>query len=239
MSGDDDIPDPSDYEPEPGPLNDAEKDFLLGPGPPSLRIAQIARDHVNRAKLKFKDFRVDREAIEIALARSAKSGDITQAEARKLFLDSGDVVSTPLAERYVEMREFELMAKYLRTRLHYDGTTRMTPRNRLILDGMIAGGEAAMAVSLVRLYLKKLYDYTQSCWRAAGRMPAKDMPPELIEQFERTRDQELKELPANLEIAELEIAEVESYLVDHGSREDNRALEKFREEIAKVRKRFS
>lgn len=238
-SGDSDRPEPGDEDAEPGRFGEAGRDFLTGPAPPPLRIAQIAHDHVNRAELKFKDFRVDREGIEIALAQSVKNGDLTQEEGRRLFLDAGDVVSLPLARRYVEMREFELLAKYLRIRLHYHGQTRMTPRNRLILDGMIEGGEAAMAVSLVRLYLKKVLDYTQLRWRAAGRRPSKDMTSDLIEQFERDKARELRELPANLEIAELELAELETYITEHGSREDNRALEKFREELAKVRKRFN
>lgn len=239
MNGDDDIPDDFSDAPEPGPLNKFEKMIFEGPQPAPPHLIELAATWVNRAKLKFKDFRVDREEIEIAVAKAAKDGAVSQRDARLIFLDTGDVVSLPLAQRYIDMREFELMAKYLRTRLHYHNVTRLTPRNRMIIDGMIAGGEAAMAVSLLRLYLKKLRDFTQNRWRAAGRKPHPDASPEGLVQFERMKAEEIRDLPANLEIAELELAEIEPWIAAHGSREDNRAVEKFREEIGRVRKRFA
>lgn len=239
MASDDDIPDPTGGEPEAGPLSPGERMIFEGRPPPPPQLVELGRKLVGRAKLRFKDFRVDREDIECAAVASAKNGELDASDAEMIFHDRGDVVSLPLAQRYIEMREFELMAKYLRTRLHYTGLTHMTPRNRLIFDGMIAGGEAPMAVALLRKYLAKVREHTQNRWRGAGARMRPDLPVDLRPQFESMQAKELRELPAQLEIAELELVEIEPYLADHGSREDNRALAKFREEIAKVRERFN
>lgn len=237
---DDDIPNPWAGEPEPGPLTPFEKMIFEGPPPPPPHLVELGKRLVGRAKLKFKDFRVDRENIENAAVASAREGDISAKDAQLIFLDTGDVISQPLVERYLERREFALIAKYLKYRIMYQPTGWLTPRNRMALDGMIAGGEPAMAIGLLREFLKKLYQHTQEKWRAAGRKPPKGMShANTLAGFERSREQALQELPAHLEIAELEMAEIETYLLAHGSREDNRELEKFRDEIAKVRKRFN
>ncbi|MBE5073734.1 hypothetical protein IM511_05400 [Erythrobacteraceae bacterium E2-1 Yellow Sea] len=239
MDNDDDIPNPWQGEPEPGPLTPGERMLFEGRPPPPPHLIELGRTLVGRAKLKFKDFRIDRENIECAAVASARNGELAAHDAEMIFSDRGDIVSYPLAQRYIEMREFELMARYLKTRLHYTGFTHMTPRNRLIFDGMIAGGETSMAVVLLRKYLAKVREYAQNRWRNAGAKMRPDLPPEYRPQFEDMKAKEIRELPAQLDIAELEIAEIETYLAQHGSREDNRALEKFREEIAKVRKRFN
>ncbi|TNE45761.1 MAG: hypothetical protein EP341_10465 [Sphingomonadales bacterium] len=231
--------DPDQSGDEPGPLNSFEKMVFSAPAPASPQLAKLVEQYVGRAKLKFRDFRVDRENIEHALVKAARNGDLSQEDAAKIFLDAGDMVSLPLAQRYIEMREFELMAKYLRTRLHYHGQSRLTARNRLMLDGMISGGEPAMAAALLRKYLAKVREHAQNRWRGAAAKPHKELPIELRPQFEEQKARELRDLPAHLEIAELELAEIEIYIAAHGSREDNRAIEKFREEIAKVRKRFN
>ena len=238
MSDERDIPEPGDGF-EPRPFSPAEAEMITGPKPPRPHLVALAEEWVRRAQLKFKDFRVDREGIEIAISKAARGdGGISPHDAWQIFQDTGDCVSLPLARRYLEMREFELLAKYLRTRLYFHGFTHMTPRNRLIFDGMIAGGEAAMAVSLLRLYMKKLRDFAQLRWRAAGRKMPSDLPVELRTQFEEQRSVERRALPGQLQIVELELVEIEPYIGAHGSREDWRALEKFREEIAKVRSRF-
>ena len=166
-------------------------------------------------------------------------GQISKEDAETIALDIGYVVSTPLVQRYIDAREFELVARYLKHRIMYNRTGWLTERNRLALDGMIAGGETAMAVGLLREFLKKLYQHTQEQWRAAGRKaPRGESDARTLEILATRRAEALRDLPGHLEIAEQEMAEIEAYLAEHGSREDNRALDRFRDEIAKVRKRF-
>ena len=239
MSDPDDIPNSWEGEPDPGPPDEFTQMLFKGPGPPPPHLVKLGETLVGRAKLKLRDFRVDREDIECAAVAAAKNGELSQHDARLIFLDTGDVVSRPLVQRYLDAREFELIAKYLRYRIMYHPTGWLTERNRLALDGMIAGGEAAMAVGLLREFLKKLHRHTQERWRAAGRKAPKGMAdPHSRDTYDKMRSDAIRELPGHLQIAELELAEIGQYLSEHGSREDNRAIEKFREEIAKVRQRF-
>ena len=214
-------------------------EILTDRAPPSADTVALARSLVDRANLRFKDFRVDRESVEgAAVTASREGGHISPKQARDIFMDKGDCVSLPLVQRYLDMREFELIAKYLRTRLYFHWYTEMTPRNRLAFDGMIAGGEEAMAIALLKLYLKKVHQAAQRAWRNAGARIRDDLPEEYRPQAERQLALARDELPGRLRIAELEVAEIAPYLAAHGSREDNRAIEKFHEDIAKVRKRF-
>lgn len=239
MGEEDDIPNPWEGEPELPPLNSFERMLFEGPPPPPPHLVPLARQLVARAKLAFKNFREDLERVEGLGIAAMKKGEITKREAQLMFLDTGDVLTLPLVQRYLERREFELIAKFLKYRIMYHPTGWLTERNRLALDGMIAGGEAPLAVSLLREFLKKLHGHTQEKWRAAGRKaPKTTTDPNTLAAYDRMQREGLAELPAHLEIAELEMAEIEPYFAAHGSREDNRALEKFREEIAKVRKRF-
>lgn len=240
MSGNEDIPNPWDGEPDPGPPSAFEKLLFTGPPPAPPRVAQFAQQLADRAKLGFKEFRLDREKIEGMAVDAMNNGEISKSDAQLIFLDTGYVVSAPLVQRYLDAREFELVARYLKHRIMYHPTDWLNARNRLALDGMIAGGEAAMAVGLLREYLKKLRNHTQEQWRAASRKAPKGMTDQnTLDAYERMQREALSALPGHLEIAELELAEIEAYLAEHGSREDNRALDKFREEIARTRARFS
>lgn len=196
---------------------------------PAPRLRELARSLVEGARLGFKDFRKDKERIESLVFAAINDGSLPEEEGKAVWPDTGDAITLPLVELYLAAREYELIANFLRHRIMYHPTDWLTERNRLALDGMIAGGEAALAVGLLRTFLKKLRQHTQTKWRAAGSKVADS----------EARAAALNALPAHLEIAELEMAEIESWLVDHGSREDNRALADFRTEIAKVRERFN
>lgn len=217
------------------PLWDA---VLRGPGPTPTHLSGVALPFVERHKLKLRNFRVDMEDIQGAVVAAMKQGQVDAEDAKLIFFDTGNVVSLPLVKRYLAEREYELVARWMKTNLTYANPGWLTERNRLALEGMIQGDEPAMAVALLRKYLKVLYRKTQSKWRTAGAKTTKNMPSESLPGFEAQKAEALRELPAHLEIAEQEMAEIELYLADYGSREDNRALEKFRDEIARVRKRF-
>lgn len=224
---------------EPGKPDPVLEDILTNRSPPPQRVLDLARSLVDRAHLRFKNFREDRERIENGAVQASRAeGHISPKEARDIFMDKGDCVSLPLVERYIEAREFELVFKYLKHQMMYQPTDWLTPRNRIALEGMIKGGEQPMAVALLREYLKRLRGNTQRAWRNAGRKKPPELPLELGSQFDRQKEIAERELPGKLEIAEMEMAEIELWLKSYGSREDNRALDKFRDELAKVRERF-
>ena len=237
MSDDDRIPDPP--EDEPGPPDEFTRMLFTGPPPASPRLLALGEDIAAAVDCRFKNFREDLERAEgLAIARM-KEGAITKHDARLLFLDSSYSVSTPLMARYMAEREYEPVYRYLHYRIMYHPTGWLTGRNRLVVDAMLDDGETGLAIGLLREFLKKLYQHTQEKWRAAGRKPPKSLTDKrIIEQMLQARDDALLELPGRLEIADMELAEIEIYLAKHGSREDNRAIEKFREEMARVRKRF-
>ena len=237
MSDDDRIPDPP--EEVPGPLSSFERMLFTGPPPASPRLVALGEEIAAAVDCRYKNFREDLERAEGIAVTRMKAGEIGKKDAQLLYLDSSDSVSAPLMKRYLERREYELLYRFLHFRIMYHPTGWLTARNRMVVDAMLADGEARLAIGLLREFLKKLYQHTQEKWRAAGRKPPKALTNErIIEQIHRARDKALLELPSHLEIAELELAEIEPYLTDHGSREDNRQVEKFREEIAKARKRF-
>ena len=222
------------------PLSPFERMLFEGPPPPPPHLLPIGRDIVKNCRLAFKNFREDLERAESAGMAAMRRGDITQRDAQLLFLDTGDVLSLPLAQRYLDQREYELLAKFLKYRIMYHPTGWLTERNRMALDGMIAGGETALAAALLREFLKKLQQHTQEKWRAAGRKISQhQIDNGYREKHEAILAKARGELPAHLAIAEYEMAEIESYLAVHGSREDNRAIEKFRADIAKIRKKYA
>ena len=102
-----------------------------------------------------------------------------------------------------------------------------------------AAGEAPLAMTLLREFLKKLFQHTQEQWRAAGRKVSNHaIDTGQVEAHKRAAAKALAELPAHLEIAEQELAEIEAYIVPHGSDADRAAIADFHAQIAKTRKRF-
>lgn len=193
---------------------------------PADRLAVVAQGFVGPAKLRFRNFREDLERVQQAAMEAMRNDQISKEDAEAIFMDDHHVVSLPLIQRYFEAQEFELVGRWLLSRMARVKTSWMGQRNRIALDGMIAGGESALAVRLLRKYLSKLREHTQRQWRAAGASR-----PSLSESDRQS-------LSSHLEIAEMELSEIESYLSREGSREDNRAAEKFRAELDKVRQRF-
>lgn len=234
---DEKIPDPPDD--EPGPPDGFTQMVFKGPPPANPRLMQLGDEIVATTSLRFKNFREDLERAEGESVARMKAGEISKGDAQRLFLDASDAISKPLVKRYLDQRKYEVLSKYLRHRIMYHPTGWLSERNRMAIDAMLADGESGLAIGLLREFLKKLYQHTQEKWRAAGRKPPKSLTdPIIIEQMAQARDDALLELPSHLQIAEMELAEIEAYLAQHGSREDNRAIEKFRGEIAKARKRF-
>lgn len=212
---------------------------LCGPGPAPRHLAEVARPFAERAAIKLKNFRTDLEMIQHSVMDAMRDGVVTSRDAELIFLDIGNVVSTPLIERYFEAWEYELVARWLTAQAVFAGPGWIDERIRIAVDGMIAGGEQAMAIALLRKYLRVLHKQTRAKWRDAGARPPKGLSPDGLAAFETRKAQALHDLPGYLAIAEQEIAEIEPWVQKHGSREDNRALEKFGSEIARVRERFA
>lgn len=224
---------------EPGKLGEFERMLFEGPPPPPPHLSSIGRELVERATLRFKNLRQDQDRVEDSALKLAKAGEIAIHDAKLLWLDSGDVITHPLVEAYLDEGKFGLVAKYLKYRIMYHPVGWLTERNRMALDRMIEAGEAPLAMTLLREFLKKLFQHTQEQWRAAGRKVSNHaIDTGQVEAHKRAAAKALAELPAHLEIAEQELAEIEAYIVPHGSDADRAAIEDFHAQIAKARKRF-
>ena len=207
--------------------------------PPPAKLVAFARDFANRATLRFKGFREDYERVSNAASALHRSGDISRGAATRIFFDDGHMISAPLIERYLQARESEQVANWLRARTEFHLPNWLNDRNRMALDGFVANGEGALAVQLIRQHLHKVMNRTQDAWRAAGRKRPPDMEGTVAEQFEDHKAKALEDLPGHLDIALFEIAELEPWIDAEGSAEDRKIIEKYREQIAKIRKRFN
>ncbi|MHA6316191.1 hypothetical protein ACXYN8_00820 [Altererythrobacter sp. CAU 1778] len=224
------------------PLSDMER-RLFGvdppPPPPPADLVALARDFANRAELRFKGFRQDYERVSNAATALHKTGDITKAQAMRIFLDDGHMISMPLIARYIDARESEQVANWLRARDGFHFSNWLDERTRMALDGFVANGEGALAVQLIRQHLHKVMARTKDQWRVAGRKQPKNLPPEYVAQFEAQKLDALETLPGHIDIALYEIAELQPWIDAHGSDEDRKAITAYRDEIAKVRARFN
>lgn len=223
------------------PLSYIERRLLGGEQPPPVDAAlrAVAEEAVNRAALRFKGFRQDFERISNATTSQWKDGRITREDASRLFLDDDHIISGPLVRRYLAAREFKQIADWLRARSEIHFTGWLSERNRLALDGMAQHGEGAMAVQLIMLHLRKIMARAKDLSRAAHRKIPSDCPPDLRAALEQAAATARHGLPGGLGEAELEIAELESWIDGYGSREDRRVVAGWREELNRMRDRFN
>lgn len=207
--------------------------------PPPPHLAGLAQRFVDAAKPKFRNFRVDLEAIEIAASKAGRAGEITEVDGQQLFLDRGDCLSLPLVRRYVAACETELIARWLRSlpSFHFAGWA--TVRNLTALDGMVAAGEPALAVATVRKHLEKTYSRARERWRVVARKVPADLPPDTRARLDAQLAKARWELPGEIEAARIEVAELERYVREHGSPEDNRAIDTMLADLGKARARFT
>ena len=135
-----------------------ERLTALGRQPAPPHLPALGQRFVDEASPRFRNFRVDLEAVQSAAVKAGKAGIIPMEDARLLFHDKGEATSFPLVRRYVEACETELIARWLAAlpSFHFAGWA--TPRNLAALDGMVAAGEPALAVRTVRAHLKKVFD---------------------------------------------------------------------------------
>ncbi len=203
--------------------------------PPPPHLAALGRAIVDRTKLTFKLFRRDFEAAGAVANAAFRAGEITRQDASDLFVDLGHALSLPLAERYLAEGACARLADWLRARQGLADLEWLGPRNRMAIDGLVAQGEAALAVALLRLHLHKAMNAAKARWRySASAMKAiaagKPVPPEAREVAER--------MPAELDLMVLEIAECEPWITAHGAPSDGQALAEMRDEVARARRRL-
>lgn len=210
-----------------------------GAPPPPPHLVQWAEDLVGRARLRLKNFRVDLEAIQSTAMDAGTEGEIAMADAQMLFLDHGELVSRPLVRRYIEACEAELVARWLMSRGGFHFTDWATPRNLAALDGMVALGEQALAVRVVRKHLEKTQARAKQKWLMVGRKRPANMSADIAERYDEAVAKAAYELPGEIDAARMEIAELEHYVRAHGSHEDNRAVDAMIGELEKARKRFN
>ncbi|GGD63449.1 hypothetical protein GRI62_12585 [Erythrobacter arachoides] len=216
-----------------------ERLLFEGAPPPPPHLAALGQRFIAEAAPRFRNFRVDLEAVQGAAMQSARDGAIATEDAQMLFLDHGDTVSLPLVQRYVAAHQTELVARWLMMlgSFHFPGWA--TPRNLTALDGMVACDEAALAVRVVRKHLEKTQAHVRKRWRTVAAKRPKVIPPDILERYEAQLAKARWELPGELEAARLEIAELESFVRAHGSPEDNLAVDAMLAELEKARKRFT
>lgn len=207
------------------------------PAPP--HPAAIGRELVGAATPGFRNFRVDLEAVQSAAVKAGKAGTIEMADAELLFHDKGDAVSLPLVQRYVEACETELVARWLAAlpSFHFAGWA--SERNLIALDGMVSVGETALAVRTVRVHLKKVCDRVQAKWRLVARKKPANLSREMETRYQENMAKARWELPGEIEEARLEIADLERFVRDHGSHEDNRAIDTMLAQLEKARGKFT
>lgn len=223
-------------EDEPNPF---ERLLFEDAPPPPPHLAALGESFVARAKPRFRNFRVDLEAIEVAASKAGRAGEISPDDGAQLFLDRGDSLSLPLVRRYIEACETELVARWLRALPSFHFTGWATVRNLTALDGMVAAGEPALAVRVVRKHLEKTFARARDCWRLVARKRPAGLADEAAERFDRAIAKARWELPGQIEGARIEIAELAAYVRDHGSLEDNRAIDTMLADLEKVRARFT
>jgi hypothetical protein len=207
--------------------------------PPPRHLTALGQKFVDAAKPKYRNFRVDLEAIEIAASKAGRAGEIPADDAAQLFLDRGDSLSLPLVRRYVDARETELVARWLMALGSFHSTGWATVRNLAALDGMVAAGEHALAVAVVRKHLEKTQRTVRERWRTVGRKEPAGLPPERLARYREELAKVRWELPGEIEAARLEIAELETYVREHGSPEDNRTIDTMLADLEKARTRFT
>lgn len=216
-----------------------ERLLLDGAPPPPPHIRGLGERFVADARPRFRNFRVDLEAIQSAAIKAAEAGEIPHEDAQQLWLDRGDSVSRPLVHRYIEACETELVARWLMALGSFHFGAWATERNLTALDGMVACGEDALAVRVVRKHLEKTQDRARARWRLVARKRPANVPPEMLARYEEQLAKARWELPGEIEAARLEIAELERFVRDRGSPEDNRALDAMIAELDKARGRFT
>jgi hypothetical protein len=222
---------------DPDDLSPVERRIYgLDRSPPPPHLDALGRDMVERTKLTFKLFRRDFEAVGSVASAAFVAGEITRQDASDLFVDLGHAISLPLTERYLAQGACARLADWLRARPSFADLDWLAPRNRMAIEGLVAQGEAALAVQLLRQHLHKAMAAARARWRYAGAAlkaiaAGKPVPPDAQDMAER--------IPADMDLMLLEIAECEPWITAHGAPSDAQALADMREDIARARRRIS
>lgn len=222
---------------DPDDLSPVERRLYgLDRSPPPLHLAALGRGMVDRTKLTFKLMRRDFEAVGSVASAAFVAGEIKRQDASDLFVDLGHAISLPLTERYLAQGVCARLADWLRARPSLAELDWLGPRNRLAIEGLVAQGESALAVQLLRQHLHKAMNAARARWRYANAAlkalkAGKPVPPDAKAMAER--------LPAELDLMLLEIAECEPWISAHGAPSDVQALTELREDIARARRRLA
>ncbi len=209
--------------------------YGLDRSPPPPHLAALGRSMVERTKLTFKLFRRDFEAVGSVASAAFVAGEITRQDASDLFVDLGHAISLPLTERYLAEGACAKLADWLRARPGFADLDWLSPRGRMAIEGLVAQGEAALAVQLLRQHLHKAMNAAKARWRYAGAArkaiaSGKPVAPGTQDIADR--------MPGELDLMLLEIAECEPWIIAHGAPSDAQALAEWRDEIARARRRL-
>lgn len=221
---------------DPERLSPVERRLLgIDRSPPPPHLAALGCTMVERTKITFKLFRRDFEAAGTVANAAFKAGEISRQDASDLFVDLGHALSLPLAERYLAAGACARLADWLRARPGFGELDWLGPRNRLAIEGLVERQEAALAVALLRQHLHKALTAAKASWRYAASAQKALAAGHAIPPAARTA---LDQIPGQLDLILLEVAECEQWIAAHGAPSDHAALADLRSEVGRARKRL-
>ena len=210
----------------------------LGKMPIPPELAGLARPLVDRAVLKFKNFRVDLERIQGGAVKAKDAGTLSGLHATMIWLDFGNVVSLPLIERYAAARNFEEIAAWLRARDAMQMMDWPDAPARAALEAMIAHGESALAASLCRHHVDRMIRKLRQDWKERRRGQPKKLDEGSRAAMRAFQAAIVARIPSRNAELLLDIAAIEPIVAEHGTAEDQAFVAAAKVEIVSDQERF-
>jgi hypothetical protein len=205
--------------------------------PPPAHLAELARPFVDRARLNYKNFRVEHEKIGSAVVKAMDDGLLTPEDATLLWLDTHGITAELLIARYCDARQYEPVIAWLRARTGFMTANWLNGYVRFALDRLVADGQAGRCASLALAHIERAMKSLRLDWKERRRNPPKKLPPETQEVMRGIQRALIARIPKRNAEMLLEIAEAEPYLA-YGTDEERSSLAALREEILADQERF-
>jgi hypothetical protein len=205
--------------------------------PPPPHLAALARPFVDRAVLKFKNFRVDLEKVQGAAVKAMQDGLVSKDDATLIWLDVGNVTSVPLVHRYCDARHHDLVAAWIRAREAFPCAGWLKGYVQVALDRFVADGVGEQAASLALAHAERAMKSLRLDWKERRRGIPKKLPPETQEVMRGMQRALIARIPLRNADMLLELGELLPYLA-HGTREERAALAALAEEVKADQERF-
>ena len=212
--------------------------YLFEDAPPApAHLAALARPFVDRAKLNYRNFRVELERIGGLAVKAMSDGLLGKEDATLIWLDVGDVLSTPLIARYCDARQYEPMLAWLRARPGFQCTGWVRGYALSAMERLVADGQGARAASLALAHVERTMKSLRLDWKERRRGIPKKLAPDAQAALRSTQAALIARIPVRNAEMLMEIGEMLPYLA-HGTAEERVALEAFRREVLADQERF-